>query len=82
MLCRFDFDGSGFIEANELMKVGQARREKGHKNSAWTKEKNAALVRAIDLNGDGKIAVEEFIRHFNSALPSGKEVRSTHAEAQ
>jgi len=70
---RVDFDGSGYIDAAELMKLGHSRRMSGHKQCDWTAERNDALVKKIDINGDGRISADEFTRHFNCALPRDKE---------
>eukprot|EP00656_Telonema_subtile_P041217 TRINITY_DN4634_c0_g1_i2.p1 TRINITY_DN4634_c0_g1~~TRINITY_DN4634_c0_g1_i2.p1 ORF type:complete len:476 (+),score=126.26 TRINITY_DN4634_c0_g1_i2:391-1818(+) len=65
----FDLDDCGVIEAAELMQLGKARRALGQKQSDWTEEKNAKLVRKMDANGDGEIDVSEFVHHFGASLP-------------
>ena len=39
-----DLDNTGYIEAAELMLLGQARRKLGHKSGQWTEEQNQRLV--------------------------------------
>jgi len=64
----FDLDGSGICEADELLVLGQRRQELGQKQRAWTEQKNAALIKKMDQNGDGQIEESEFVRHFVMAL--------------
>lgn len=64
----FDLDGTGVIESAELQKLGQARRHLGHKSGEWTAEKNARLIKKMDLNGDGTIRSDEFSEFFEQAL--------------
>eukprot|EP00658_Telonema_sp_P-2_P035028 TRINITY_DN25526_c0_g1_i1.p1 TRINITY_DN25526_c0_g1~~TRINITY_DN25526_c0_g1_i1.p1 ORF type:complete len:824 (-),score=233.95 TRINITY_DN25526_c0_g1_i1:161-2464(-) len=68
----FDLDGSGMIEARELLELGRARRELGQRSGAWTEEKNNRLVRKMDVKGDGVVSCEEFVSHFSIALPEGR----------
>jgi len=65
---RFDIDGEGFVCANELQELGEARRTLGHKRGAWTKAQNDKLMRKIDKDGDGEIELEEFTSYFHEAL--------------
>ena len=67
-----DLDSSGYIEPSELMVLGTARQSMGQKARVWTEEKNLNLVRRMDKNGDGQIEKEEFIGHFEKALPRGQ----------
>ena len=48
---KFDLDGSGFIEAAELMLLGKQRRLLGHKQSSWTDRKNTELIEKMDEFG-------------------------------
>jgi hypothetical protein len=65
----FDLDGSGSIDASELMQLGKARRSLGQKTGAWTNDRNACLVHKMDANKDGVISGPEFAKHFDVALP-------------
>ena len=64
-----DVDKTKYIEAAELMMLGQARRQLGHPSGTWTEQKNARLVCRMDTSGDGKIEVAEFVEHFDNVLP-------------
>ena len=64
-----DDDNSGFIEAAELMELGQARRKLGHKSGEWTEEQNQRLVDKMDVNGDGHVHANEFCKYFDRILP-------------
>eukprot|EP00658_Telonema_sp_P-2_P078245 TRINITY_DN7287_c0_g1_i6.p1 TRINITY_DN7287_c0_g1~~TRINITY_DN7287_c0_g1_i6.p1 ORF type:complete len:465 (-),score=192.02 TRINITY_DN7287_c0_g1_i6:334-1728(-) len=66
-----DDDDSGYVEAAELLLLGQARRKLGHKQGEWTVEKNDKMVAKMDKNGDGHISAEEFAAHFETILPRG-----------
>ena len=65
----FDLDGSGEIESSELLHLGKARRKLGQKGGEWSEEKNARLVKKMDVNGDGTVSGSEFAEFFNKALP-------------
>jgi len=69
----FDEDGSGEVEASELLALGKARRSTGQKSGSWTEEQNARLIKRMDTNGDGGIDVEEFTKFFSSSLPRDPE---------
>ena len=52
----FDMDGSGTVEAKELMVLGTARQTLGHKKRVWTEERNARMIANMDKGSkDGKI---------------------------
>jgi len=68
---QFDLDASGWVEIVELQCLGESRQSLGQKARDWTAEKNAACLRKIDRNRDGKIELNEFTSHFNEALPEG-----------
>jgi len=70
----FDMDRSGYIEAAELLRLGQARREMGHREGTWTEEENRALVTRMDTDGDGKIDQDEFMTFFEAELPRDEEL--------
>lgn len=67
-----DDDNSGFIEASELMELGQARRKLGHKSGEWTEEQNQRLVGKMDANGDGHVRANEFCKYFDRILPGDR----------
>ena len=68
----FDLDGEGSVESHELMTLGEARQRGGQKARKWTAEKNAAMLRKLDTNGDGVIDMEEFVQYFDKSLPKAK----------
>ena len=52
MFAAFDIDGSGEINSKELLLMGKARRELGQKkDSEWSEEKNARMVKRLDVDG-------------------------------
>lgn len=69
---KFDLDNSGAVDSRELKKLGTTRRTLGHKESVWRESRNLKLLRKIDANHDGQIDKEEFVAHFNEALPAGE----------
>merc|ERR1711957_1147670 len=68
-----DLDGGGTIESSELMQLGQARRVLGQKDDEWTEEKNAALVKKLDTDGDGRVSCVEFVEHFERGMPKAQD---------
>ena len=56
----FDLDDSGEIEPEELLALGQARRDLHQRDGVWTEKDNLRLVAEMDNNGDGVIQEEEF----------------------
>ena len=65
----FDMDGSGTVEAKELMALGTARQTLGHKKRVWTEERNARMIANMDKGSkDGKIDEEEFVAYFLKSL--------------
>merc|ERR1740117_383774 len=69
MFDQFDLDNSDFVESQELLQLGKARRSAGQKVGDWTEEKNSKLVKKMDVEGDGKIRKAEFVEYFEFALP-------------
>jgi len=67
-----DDDGSGFIEAPEMLLLGKARRQLGHKQGEWNEAMNNKIVAKIDKDGDGKIHQTEFAEYFSGSLPQNK----------
>eukprot|EP00658_Telonema_sp_P-2_P076298 TRINITY_DN6653_c0_g1_i1.p1 TRINITY_DN6653_c0_g1~~TRINITY_DN6653_c0_g1_i1.p1 ORF type:complete len:604 (+),score=126.90 TRINITY_DN6653_c0_g1_i1:162-1973(+) len=65
----FDLDGSGTLEADELLQLGIARRALGHQKGEWTPEANERLLQRVDKDGDGVVDREEFCRYFAEELP-------------
>jgi len=65
-----DIDRSGFIEAHELMLLGQARRKLEQKQGEWTEEMNERMVTRMDTSGDGKVGAKEFAKYFDRTLPA------------
>eukprot|EP00658_Telonema_sp_P-2_P078166 TRINITY_DN7256_c0_g1_i3.p1 TRINITY_DN7256_c0_g1~~TRINITY_DN7256_c0_g1_i3.p1 ORF type:complete len:395 (+),score=124.02 TRINITY_DN7256_c0_g1_i3:414-1598(+) len=66
----FDLDGSGTIEAAELLALGKTRRELGQRGGVWSPERNMRAVSQMDTDGDGCVSMQEFVRHYNNVLPA------------
>ena len=62
----FDEDGSGVIETNELMAMGQAM------SATWSEEQNVELLKRMDINKDGVVQRGEFVRYSEAVLPQAK----------
>lgn len=61
----FDIDRSGQIEFQELLILGQRRQELGQQcTRLWTEEKIATLLNEMDLDSNGTISEQEFVKHF------------------
>ena len=54
--------------------TSQTRRKLGHRQGEWTAEINEEFLMQIDTDENGKIEREEFVQHFDGALPQDKEV--------
>eukprot|EP00656_Telonema_subtile_P039425 TRINITY_DN4452_c0_g1_i2.p1 TRINITY_DN4452_c0_g1~~TRINITY_DN4452_c0_g1_i2.p1 ORF type:complete len:587 (-),score=153.75 TRINITY_DN4452_c0_g1_i2:114-1874(-) len=63
----FDLDMDGFIQADELLGIGQMLML-GQQGS-WSEERNAALIEKMDVDKNGKIDRIEFGLHYHKALP-------------
>ena len=66
----FDSFGKGRLTREQLMSLGVARRELGHKQGVWSKKENDRLMSQMDLDGDGSIDEGELVAHFHGALPT------------
>lgn len=64
----FDLDNSGFIEPEELMRLGAARQQLGYRTRVWTEEKNTGLVNSLDTDQDGRVSAAEFVRGYNAMI--------------
>ena len=52
----FDLDGSGSIEAHELLSLGQATLVRdGQVDGVWTDDQHAALMAKLDQDKDGEV---------------------------
>ena len=70
----FDAKRTGHIDLEELQKIGQARREIGHRDVKWTMEQTKTLLADMDVNHNGTVEKWEFVNHFNKVLPQDREV--------
>ena len=64
----FDMDLSGGVDPAELMALGTERKELKQKARVWTAERNAQLMRHMDLSSDGVVTEGEFVEYFLEAL--------------
>lgn len=55
---KFDQDGSGYIQANELENIMHKMGRRVNKSEI------DAMVKALDTSGDGKISFDEFVQLF------------------
>jgi len=60
----FDLDAQGTIEASELLTLGRARREAGHKTSEWTEKKNNEMLARAEKDKGGALCEKQFVDHF------------------
>merc|ERR1711871_1352019 len=65
----FDHDRSGFVDASELLKMGRQGYKQSGRVKPWSEAQNAALVRAMDSSGDGRICAAEFVQFCNQHFP-------------
>ena len=61
--------GCGHVGFDEMLLLGQTRRELGHKTSDWTSEDNRALMDKIGPNQNDDLPEINFVRYFNRTLP-------------
>jgi hypothetical protein len=69
VFCAFDVDSNGYVESDELLLLGNARKKLGQKQRDWTEAKNRELLRSLDKNLDGRIDEAEFVRGFSAKVP-------------
>ena len=58
----FDLDCDGAISSDELLQLGHARRNLGHKRDSWSRERNSVLVSQIGCDKFGDIEESDFVR--------------------
>jgi large subunit ribosomal protein L7e len=56
----FDYDSSACIDAQEFFCIGQAFRGA----DVWDEELNKKCIAQVDVDGNGKISVNEFVKFF------------------
>jgi large subunit ribosomal protein L7e len=56
----FDYDSSGSIDADEFFCIGKAFRGA----EVWDEELNKKCIAQVDVDGNGKIDVHEFVKFF------------------
>lgn len=64
----FDTDGSGAVEAKELLQLGELRQQLGQVGRSWSPQKNLRLIQKMDKDESGCVEQHEFIRHFQAAM--------------
>ena len=70
-----DLGNSGFIDADEVSKLAQTRRELYQKQGdrTWTETMNDRLLKKIDTDGDGRIDKQEFVEHYKGLFETTDE---------
>lgn len=67
---RYDRDGSGFLEASEVVQavaeIGEVVEGEGAGSSLA--DRAAALIAEHDQNGDGRLSLREFVRVIEGVL--------------
>ena len=60
-LCRvyeeFDVNGDGTVSSQEMLALGQARRDLGQKGGEWTKEQNESMMRRMGQDQKGHVSM-------------------------
>lgn len=65
----FDDDISGWIGRDELMRMGQRRKELGQKKRVWTEECNTKLIEKMSSDGNSvRVSEEDFVMYYTKAL--------------
>ena len=64
----FDLDGGGDVGYDELLALGQARRDLGQKEGVWTKRQNDQLMKSMGAK-NGTVSLERFCEYFHDVLP-------------
>ena len=65
----FSLNGEKKVGSKEIMILGQSMLKFKQKPEIWSKEQNDLLLRTIGLDENGNISEENFINHFNNAMP-------------
>ena len=65
----FSLNGEKKVGSKEIMILGQSMLKFKKKPEIWSKEQNDLLLRTIGLDENGNIPEENFINHFNNAMP-------------
>ena len=66
--CAMDHDKTGSLNREQLLKLGRARRQLGHKGGVWTQQRNLQLLERLDFSGNGLVEADEFVEYFNCSL--------------
>jgi len=64
----FDLDCGGTISRDELMALGQARRQLGQKGGDWDEVRNERLMVSMNADVDGNVTRSNFVNYFNQSL--------------
>jgi len=62
----FDKDGDGVITVDEIHEVITQLRMKNPRGNAWSKSDIKKMVKAVDVDGNGSIDLDEFIQLLRS----------------
>jgi len=65
----FSLNGEKKVGPKEIMILGQSMLKFKQKPEIWSKEQNDLLLRTIGIDENGNILEENFINHFNNAMP-------------
>jgi len=66
----FDLDCGGTISSDELMALGQARRQLGQKGGDCDAVRNERLMVSMNADVDGNVTRSNFVNYFNQSLSS------------
>jgi len=66
----FDLDQSGTLTSEELLRLGQKRRELGQVGGEWDEASNNQLVAELGGGEDGIVTGENFVEYFGVILVS------------
>ena len=64
----FDLNGDGAVSSEEMLALGQARRDLGQKGGKWTAEQNEAMMCKMGVDQHGHVSKGHFVSYFEEEL--------------